>query len=236
MRDTHTNKSISEKLPDDLKAIIFDFDGTIVDSEPLWKSVFIDLFRDNYGAELTQKVVWENTGKGVVISVTNISDVYSLNLSETEIDSVSKEINDQACRRIISELEPRPGAVELFNWCDNKNIKMAICTASTHEMIHEYCSKHNLIDNFEYVFSTAISDIEKRKPHPFPYLHSMERLGVTPNASLAIEDSPAGVKSAVTAGIATIAIHNPMIEQEVELENPLVQVEDFFQVLDLLAG
>ena len=220
----------------DLKAIIFDFDGTLVDSEPAWKSTFHELFADRYNVELSDEILWENTGNGVEFSVANISNAYQLNMDESEINKMTIDLHQEMHRLILEELPLRNGAIELFQWANEASVDMAICTASTDEMIDGYLSRLGIRNFFKEVTSTAISDVDKRKPHPYPYLETMKKLGVKASETLAIEDSPSGVTSSVAAGIKTIAIHNPFIEEKVLQARPTLQVKDFLQVLELLAS
>ena len=220
----------------DLKAIIFDFDGTLVDSEPVWNTTFFDLFKDRYGISVSQEILWGNTGRGVDLSTKAISDKYELNLSDFEFEKIAHELHSEMERKILSNLPLREGVVETMDWADENNISMAICTASTSEMIDRYFKNQLLRERFSHVFSTAVSTLEKRKPYPYPYLETMKLLGVDGHQTLVIEDSPSGIKSAVAAGTKTIAIHNPILEAKVAEARPIFQVKGFPQILELLAS
>jgi len=220
----------------DLAAIIFDFDGTLVDSEPAWKSTFFDLFKERHGISISKEILWENTGNGVDLSVKNISNKYDLNLSESETSSTANDLHLEMQRKIIEELPLREGAIEVMDWAQQNDIALAICTASTSDLIDAYFEKHGLRDRFSHVFSTAVSEIEKRKPYAYPYLETMKLLRVQADQTIVIEDSPSGIKSAVSAGIRTIAIQDIFIEDQVSEAHPIFQVTDFSQVLELLAS
>ncbi len=221
---------------DSLQGIIFDFDGTLVDSEPVWKSVFCDLFLDKYDIKLDEDLLWKNTGNGVDKSVSNISEYYTLNFSADEVATMVEQINDETHQRIMSDLPLRPGAVELFGWAKERSIAMAVCTASTHDLISTYLAKHNALDYFAEIISTIDVSFERRKPHPYPYLTTLKALNISADHALAIEDSPAGVQSAIAAQISTIAIHNPFLEEKVAAVGPMAQRQDFHQVLEFLVS
>jgi|GEM_PF-444167 len=219
-----------------IEAIIFDFDGTLVDSEPVWKSTFFDLFKQEYGVEVPLQILWDNTGGGVDLSVANISNKLELNMSETEIMDTAEKLHEEMQRKILNDLDLREGAAELLEFGRNNNIAMAICTASTNELIDSFFNRLNLRDMFSVVVSTSESEIDKRKPFPFPYLETMRLLDVKPQNSIAVEDSPKGVTSALAAGIETIAIHNPFLDLGKLEVQPKFVVQDFLQVLELFSN
>lgn len=229
----HNSKKIDVS---DINAIIFDFDGTLVDSEPVWKSTFFDLFKQEYGVEVPQQILWDNTGGGVDLSVANISNKLALNMSENEIMVTAEKLHSEMQRKILNDLDLREGAAELFEFGKNNNIAMAICTASTNELIDSFFNRLNLRDIFSVVVSTSESEIDKRKPFPFPYLETMRLLDVEPQNSIAVEDSPKGVASALAAGIETIAIHNPFLDLGTLEVEPKFVVQDFLQVLELFSN
>lgn len=137
-------------------------------------------------------------------------------------------------RKILEELPLRESVVEVFDWALSNNIAMAICTASTAELVNGFLTKHEIREQLVTIISTVISDLKHRKPYPYPYLETMRQLGVGPQETLAIEDSPSGVKSAVAAGIPTIAIYNRFLAAKVLAEKPIYVFEGFPQVLELL--
>ncbi len=219
----------------DYDAIIFDFDGTLVDSEPVWKSTFYDVFKEDYGVELSQQILWENTGVGVDLSVLDISNKLDLGMDNNEIQDMAEKLHQIVLDKILSELELREGAIKLFEFAQSNNIHLAICTASTTELINSYFKKYDMRDIFSVVFSTVDLGIEKRKPHPFPYVETMRMLAVKPERTLAFEDSCQGITSAMDAQIDTVAIQNQFINLNELKAQPKFVAQDFLQVLELFS-
>ncbi|HMS25477.1 MAG TPA: HAD family phosphatase [Acidimicrobiia bacterium] len=219
----------------ELQAIIFDFDGTLVDSEPLWNDIYFEIFQEHCNVDVSYDLLWKNTGNVVDTTVENISDAYALGFSSRRILEMTDLINEEADRRILT-LPLRPGARELFEWAETRGIAMAICTAATYDQINTYFGELEMIGYFAEVLSTALSKPDERKPHPFPYLQLLSKLDVKPEQTLVFEDSVPGIISSRAAGITTIAIHNPFIEDRVTEAKPMVQLTDFHQVLELLAS
>ena len=213
-KSSHSDRKIDIS---NLKAIIFDFDGTLVDSEPVWKSTFFDLFKEEYGIEVPKKTLWENTGSGVDFSVKNISKEFDLEMDEVEIAQVAKKLHIEMQKKILEELPLRNGVSEFFE----------------RDLIETYFNHLGLLGIFSVIVSTSNSAADKRKPSPFPYLETLRLLGVDATESIVIEDSPKGVTSSVAAGIATVAIHNPFLEDDVLKVKPKFVVPDFFQILEL---
>lgn len=237
MRENISSAESSESINiDTLQAIIFDFDGTLVDSEPVWKEVFVDLFLKDCGIALSKEVLWSNTGNGVDRSVQNISDHYDLGFTHDDVMDMMDKINDESHKRIINDLPLRPGARELFEWAHNRGIAMAVCTASTYDLISTFLNKHDVHTYFTEIISTVDVEYEKRKPHPYSYQLTLDTLGINADRAIAIEDAPKGVASAMAAGIVTLAITNPMVQEKVAEVGPMAQLQDFHQVLEFLVS
>jgi HAD superfamily hydrolase (TIGR01509 family) len=218
-----------------LRGIIFDFDGTMVDSEPVWKEVFVDVYRATHGVELTTPMLWENTGKGVDRSVATIDIKLDLGHDPTQQSFLVDSINEEVHRRILEETPLREGTVELLEFARANNIATAICTASTEELIATFLRNRDLTQYFDHITTTAYAPMHERKPEPFPYLKTLEALGVSAEEAIAIEDSPAGVTSALAAGIFTVAIPHAQLADQVSALNPTLLIQDFQQLLDHLS-
>ena len=230
--------TLNKNLQKDLKSIIFDFDGTLVDSEPVWKQVFKEIFQEEHKVELTIEIMWKNTGMGVSRSINNISSELALELDEETVKATALKINDETHARIHETLPLRPGAIDLMEWAANKDINMGICSASDKEMLSYFVENRGLGSFISEIISTYGTPREEQKPSPIPYQRALNALGANVHETLAIEDSPAGVQSSLSAGINTVAIKSDvdLISDAVSKLNPTVQVADFQELLQLLSS
>ncbi|WP_111719661.1 HAD family phosphatase [Homoserinimonas sp. OAct 916] len=186
---------MTKMLPD---AVLWDMDGTIIDSEPAWmraESELVTSFGHAWTAEDAQLTVgfglWECAG--ILVS-------RGVDLSEAEII-------DRLTARVIELLTVeqlwRPGALEMMKQVQDARIPQALVTASFRSMAQ------HVADSIPFApFDVIIAgdDVTHNKPHPEPYLMAAQKLGVDPTRSIAFEDSVPGTASAVAAGTMTIAV------------------------------
>lgn len=188
-----------------LKAVLWDMDGTLVDTEPYWIAAEIALVTAHGGhwdEEMAHTLVGsalENSAKvlqeaGVKLSVREIID----HLSGEVIAGIRKEI------------PWRPGARELLSELHGRGVRCALVTMSERALATEVV---NALDAEYFEFLVTGDEVTNGKPHPEPYLTAVERLretdpSITVAHCAAMEDSVPGVASAVASGVATIAIPN----------------------------
>lgn len=182
-----------------LKAIIFDMDGVLVDSMPYhadaWKKVF-----EEEGIPIKRETVYWLEGsnhRGIVISV---YQKHNMTASEDDIKRLSEEKKD--IFRKIHKLEVFPGVKELLVELKDK-YKLAVVSGSDREVVKEIVNTC-----FPGAFQVVLSgsDVQEGKPSPKPYLLALQKLGVSNEESLVVENSPRGIESAKNAGIKCIAI------------------------------
>jgi len=183
------------------KAIIFDFDGLLVDTEIVSYRVYKELL-NSYGYDLTMQDYAQNySGKTEENNVKNLINTYKLPLSQEE--GMERVLNKE--KEIFAEgVNLKKGVKELLHFLKERGYKTAIATSSTKERaigILKDLSIYNLFD--EFVFA---EDITKCKPHPEVFLKAVEKLGVEIKDCFVLEDSEAGIEAAVNAGIPVICI------------------------------
>ena len=200
------------------KAIIFDFDGVIVDSEPLHYQAFVLVgksfnFEFTWEQYLTQYIGFDDRDAfrymlAQAIEAGHTPDV--TDVQQTLADLIEKK---QRAFEAIAETGTAAilGAVELIEEAHDAGLPIAIASGATHEDIEQMTRLLGIRDKFEVI--VAADDVEHSKPDPTTYAMAFEKLsalhpdaGLTPDTTLAIEDTGAGLESAMGAGLQTLAL------------------------------
>jgi len=185
-----------------IKAVIFDMDGVILDSEPFWKEAEIRLF-NSLGVPLTEEMCETTTGMRLVDVIKLWHEKYPWDLKENSFEKVGTSIVDSLITLIKQKGILNPGVTELLEMFTAKKLPMAIASSSDKRIIDAVMGKFDLKKYFKVIHSAEYEDYGK--PHPAIYLTTAKMLGVEPQDCLAIEDSFNGVVSAVSARMKTAA-------------------------------
>ncbi len=185
----------------EIKAVIFDMDGVLIDSEPLWRKAMIEGFA-SIGVLITEEDCKKTTGnrlKEVVeywFEKLNIHDVLPTEIEHRIINMLVKLINYEG--KAIS------GVIEVINFCNNKNIKIGLATSSSNQLMEAVLEKLKLKNTFKS--SISAENMEYGKPHPEVFLSCASQLQISPLECIVIEDSINGVIAAKAAFMSVIAL------------------------------
>lgn len=181
-------------------AVLFDMDGTLVDSEPLWYAAEAK-YVAQHGRVWTEEDALSVVGTSGPYSTARMRDKAGTDDSHEVIFSF---IMDQMVDSVRSgQLKMRPGIAQLLDRLRSEHIPTALVTSSTRRLVSEVLS--NLVD-LSFDATVCFEDVREHKPDPEPYLVATKTLGVAPANCVALEDSPSGVKSALAAGLRVVAI------------------------------
>ena len=182
-----------------LTAILFDLDGTIVNTDPIHYQVWRDILLE-YDVEIDEKIYQSRfTGR---LNPEIIQDMLP-HLSPEEGEKLAEE-KEARFREKAHELKPTEGFSELIALTEKYGIKRALVTNAPTKNALFMLKILGLEETFDTV---VIAEQEAAaKPDPTPYRVALERLGVDPEQAIAFEDSPSGIHSAVGAGIPTIGV------------------------------
>jgi len=194
-----------KKLP---AAVLWDMDGTLVDSEHYWLASEQAL-AEEHNATWTQQDGFDLIGNSLYES----SKIIKAKLgSSMDPDEIVQHLTDSVSAKLAVEIPWRPGAKELLRELKRKKIKTALVTMSLHRMAEQVVNRIPF-DAFDVIIGG--DDVLRGKPFPDPYLKAAEALGVRPEDCVAFEDSNTGLRSAEAAGTKAIGIPNfveiPMI-------------------------
>jgi HAD superfamily hydrolase (TIGR01509 family) len=211
-------------------AVLWDMDGTIIDTEPYWMEAEGELITQ-YGGSWTHEDALTLVGQGLWHSA-RVLQSRGVTLGEDEIiDYLTRIVLD---RIKANGLPWRPGARELLLEVRAAGVRTALVTMSIGTMVR-FVAESIEFDAFDYV--VAGDEVAHSKPHPAAYLRAVELLGVEAADCVAIEDSPPGVASAVAAGAATIGVplHVDLIADDAFVTWPTLEgrtLADLSEVLD----
>lgn len=189
-----------------IKAVIFDMDGLLIDSEPLWQETEIEIF-NAVGVPLTNEMCRQTTGMRIEEVVQHWHTHYPW--YHRPVREVARDIIQGVKQRVLEISAPMPGVDYITDFFRKRNIKMALASSSAYELIDTVVDKFGMRPLLEFVYSA--DDEEYGKPHPGIYLSALRRLKIKANECLAFEDSYNGVLSASSARIKTIAVPDPQV-------------------------
>lgn len=187
------------------KAIIFDFDGLIVDTESVWYDVTKEVMLD-YGCDLKL----ENFAKYIGTTGGGLYDELNA-MSNQPIDRefVRSRTNELYQQR-KDQFALREGVLDYLQAAKTHGLKIGLASSSHREWVVEYLERFEILDYFQ-VIKTA-DDVDKVKPDPELYVKALQELGVKPNEALCFEDSLNGLTAAVGAGLHCVIVPNPVTQ------------------------
>jgi HAD superfamily hydrolase (TIGR01509 family) len=215
-------------LPRKVLAVIFDMDGLIFDTEPLYRDAVISAAREG-GHELKLEVYHSTIGLSVEATRGLLSEQFGNGFDfEVFWATASRQFHEMAG----SQLCLKAGVIDLLDVLDSLYLPRAIATSSRHEDVQHHLVLHGLIDRFHAI--VAQGDYVRGKPNPDPFLKAAERLGVEPAHCLALEDSHNGVRAASNAGMMTIMVPDLLVATAEMGKLCVCIVQDLHQVCNLM--
>lgn len=181
--------------------MVFDLDGLLVDSEPVWRAAEIDVF-GRYGVPLTDDLC--RTTKGRVVQEVARLWHERFPWEGPTPEAVADEVVDRMAVLLAEQVGLMPGAIDALRWCRCQGLRLAVASSSPHRLIRAALDRHGLRGWFAVVCSAE--DVAVGKPAPDVYLAASRRLGVAPERCVALEDAPTGALAALAAGMACIVV------------------------------
>jgi HAD superfamily hydrolase (TIGR01509 family) len=215
-------------LPREVKAVVFDMDGLLVDTETV---VFRAMQRAalGIGGEMPfatfQRMVGLQHAASDLILIEHFGDGFDL-------DAWSSVVSGHFQEELGAGIALKAGVAEILDFLDAAGLPRAIATSSSLAAVRQSLGPHSLVDRFDALITR---DVQTRgKPHPEPFLKAAEALGVTPADCLALEDSHNGVRSASSAGMMTVMVPD-MLDPTEEMRTLTVRIaRDLHEVRELL--
>ncbi len=184
-----------------VKAVIFDMDGVIIDSEPLWRKAMVKGFND-IGMPFTEADCRKTTGM-------RFRQVVELWLDHHKIEEITAEALDNSVLDILIDLintegQVMPGVLDVYAYAKNAGLKIGLATSSPNRLLNAVLNRLNLQNSFDAIISAEF--MAHGKPHPEVFLTCAAALQVKPSECIVIEDSVNGVIAAKAAQMKVIAV------------------------------
>lgn len=189
-----------ECMLEGIKAVIFDLDGTLVDSMWLWKKIDIDYLK-RFGIEYSKDLQSDVEGMSFSEVAVYFKERYSL---PDSLDQIKSDWNEMAYNIYLHEVPLKPGMLELLSHLKRRGIKVGIATSNSQHLVDAVIDSLDIRYYFDEVHTAC--EVEKGKPSPDIYLLVAQCLGVDPKECLVFEDLPLGIMAGKSAGMKTCAV------------------------------
>lgn len=184
------------------EAIIFDLDGTLVDSMWIWKQIDTE-YLGKYGIMLPSTLQREI--EGLSFSETAVYFKERFKIPET-IEEIQKIWHEMAEYKYCHEILLKDGVFEFLTYAKKRGFKMAIASSNSHTLIEHILKAHDIRDYFDVI--CTCDDVQNSKPAPDVYLKAAMLLGVEPKKCIVFEDIVQGIQAGNNAGMTTVAVHD----------------------------
>ncbi|MFP5041838.1 hexitol phosphatase HxpB [Parasediminibacterium sp. JCM 36343] len=193
-----------------IESVIFDIDGLLIDSEPLWTEAAAEVFKE-YNFSITEKQYLTSTGLRTKEFVDWWFSYFNIDAQEAPI--AEQKIINTVLRKIEQSGNTLPGVHYILNLFHDKGLKIGLATSSPQELIDLVLAKTGIAP---YISATASARfLPYGKPHPQVYLDCAEKLGTAPTSCLCFEDSFNGMISAKAARMKCVVVpHHAQLKEE----------------------
>lgn len=211
-----------------VKAIIFDLDGTLVDSMWMWKDIDIE-YLGRYGYELPPELQKDIEGMSMTETATYFKERFHI---EQSLEEIKKEWLDMARDKYCYQVPLKNGVKEFLTYLKEKEIKIGIASSNGIELVQVVLKANGIDEYFDSVHTCC--EVEKGKPNPDIYLLVADTLGVKPEECLVMEDIPMGILAGKRAGMRTCAIEDDFSLDQIEEKRKLADyyINDYFDILE----
>ena len=185
----------------ELKAVIFDMDGVLLDTEPLYTIAYNQVMAP-WGVTLDEATKREIMGRPPSVSIPHVINKYNLRLSVEEFVERRKPVMDQ----LLNHVPEIPGAEALVRRLKRRHLPIAVATSTFSGLFEQKTREHAWFSLFDVVVKGDDPEIKRPKPAPDIFCLAAERLGVEIQKCGILEDSPAGLQAAYASGATVFPI------------------------------
>jgi HAD superfamily hydrolase (TIGR01509 family) len=201
-------------------ALLFDLDGTLVDTEELHLKAFGSIFR-SFGQDIDMGYynahIAGRSNAEIMANAFPDLPVYQ--------HAILSDRKESLYRSFVGALHPTPGLQDLLGWAERYDLPCAVVTNAPRANATHVLAALGLTDRFDCV--VAGDEVSRPKPDPMPYLTALDRLGATAGKAVVFEDSLSGIRAGKAAGIATFGMLTSLGEAALLQEGTVQAIRDF---------
>lgn len=201
------------------KAIIFDLDGTLMDSMWLWDDIDIE-YLGRYGYTPPDDLQKEIEGMGFTETACYFKKRFDL---PDTVEEIKREWNRMAYEKYAKEVPLKKGVKNFLKKINEQGLKIGIASSNSRELIMASLRSNGVADYFDCI--TTSCDVPKGKPAPDVYLRVSDTLGVTPKDCLVFEDVPNGILAGKNAGMEVCAVED---EYSIDQQGEIKKLADYY--------
>lgn len=211
----------------DIKAVIFDLDGSLVDSMWMWRAIDIE-YLGRFGIPLPEDL--QSRIEGMSFSETAVYFKEHFPIPDS-IDQIKEDWNRMAWDKYANEVPLKPGIPEFLERCREEGIKLGIATSNSRQLVENIAKVHNLRDYFSCIMTGC--DVAHGKPSPDIYLAVAEGLDCPPSQCLVFEDIIPGIQAGKAAGMRVCAVEDAYSVNDRERKKALADyyISDYYAIL-----
>ena len=209
-----------------IKAVIFDLDGSLVDSMWIWKDIDIE-YLGRFGISLPHNLQSEIEGKSFSETAVFFKERFQI---PDSIEKMKQDWNEMAWQKYIHDVPLKPGADVFLQYCISHDIKLGIATSNSRELVEAVADARGFGRNFDCIMTGC--DVKKGKPAPDIYLAVADKLGVLPQECLVFEDITAGILAGKNAGMKVCAVEDAYSMHQTEDKKRLADyyIKDYYEI------
>ncbi len=216
----------------DIEAILFDLDGSLVDSMWIWKDIDI-AYLGKFGIPLPEGL--QSQIEGMSFSETAAYFKSRFGIPDT-IERIKADWNQMAWDKYTHEVPLKSGAMELITHCLKRGIKLGIATSNSRQLVENVMQAHGLLGCFDGIVTGC--EVEKGKPSPDVYLETAKRCQAIPEKCLVFEDIIPGILAGKAAGMKVCAVHDQYSLPQEEEKKRLADyyITDYYDIIQPAHG
>ena len=210
----------------DKKAVIFDLDGTLVDSMWMWKAIDIE-YLGKFGISLPSTLQKDIEGMSFSETAVYFKETFQI---PDSLEEIKADWNRMAYDKYTKEVDFKKGAIKLLEICIQKGIKLGIATSNSRELVDATMEALGAKQYFDCIMTAC--EVDKGKPAPDIYLAVAKKLGVQPYECLVFEDIEMGILAGKSAGMEVCAVEDEFSMNQTDLKKKLADyyIKDYYEI------